>query len=294
MAPAATDTAASASLASQRPTRVADPANPATTRRNETLVASWQGLEADGQVRFDEQGRLILDRELRRRFDFILSGLGEQSLNGLRQLLADQLAGEFDAARVDQVLSEFDRYVDFLQAADALMASSAPDLRSRFEATRQLQQDLLGEERAQTWFGEENAYHERTLDVLDGRLQPGDPEHDAWAADVEAATAHHLAMEMDQQYRQANMDPALRYVEREALYGSEAADRLAALDAERAAWDARVAAFAAERQRLLDTPGLGPAERERQLQQWLMAEFDEAERRRIEALDREGLIDGPP
>lgn len=258
------------------------------------VISSWVDVDADGTIQFDEKGRLRVDRNLRRRFDFILTGLGEVPPDRLRAEFGRQLEAAYTPEQVAQILSEFDRYVDYLRSADALMSSTAPDLRSRFEAVTALQRDFLGPERSEAWFGEDNAYLERTLDVMEGRIEGGDEAQDPYAAELQAATAHHMAVEMADQYERLGIEPAQRHVEREALYGTEAADRLAALDAERAAWETRVRAYAQERARLEAMLGLGEAERQAALGAWIDGEFSEAEQRRLIALERNGLLEGPP
>jgi lipase chaperone LimK len=92
-----------------------------------------------------------------------------------------------------------------------------------------------------------------------------------------------LASEQTSQFDALDVPPAQRQAERAALFGAEAAERLAALDAERAAWDARVAAVRAQHQGWADSE-LDPAEREARLQNLLDADFSDSEQRRVRAL----------
>ena len=50
--------------------------------------ASWRGTVPDGALREDERGNLIVSEEVRRRFDYFLSALGEEELNVLRGRVA--------------------------------------------------------------------------------------------------------------------------------------------------------------------------------------------------------------
>jgi len=141
-------------------------------------------------------------------------------------------------------------------------------------------------------FGEENRYLERTLDILAGEMRPGDPDLDPWADEVQAATGHLLAAEMNRQYELKRIDPSLRHAEREVLFGSDAADRLAELDAERAAWQLRVAEYTQVRRELAHQLGSETAAFEQALEDYRAQHFSPAEGRRIQGMERAGLIDG--
>lgn len=72
---------------------------------------------------------------------------------------------------------------------------------------------------------------------------------------------------------------------REERFGREAADRMAALDADRADWAARVTEYRSEREALLATMD-DFAEREAALNDLRERHFSEDERKRVEILDR--------
>jgi lipase chaperone LimK len=258
------------------------------------VAASLAGSDPDGEIRFAPDGRLVIDRALRHRFDYLLSAIGEQSLEQLRQSLLASLTGRFSRDQVEQVMAEFDLYAAYLRAVDELFPDRPASLHEQMTALTELQADLLGQQRAEAWFGEENRYIKRTLAAMDGDLEPGNPDQDPWAAEIEQATSHHLALEMNRQYQLLDLPADQRHLERSALFGEDAADRLAELDAERAAWQARVDAYNALRQTLLDDPALSGAEIEQLLARELALGFDETEQRRILAMQKAGLLDGDP
>jgi lipase chaperone LimK len=93
-----------------------------------------------------------------------------------------------------------------------------------------------------------------------------------------------LASEQTSQFDALDVPPAQRQVERAALFGPEAAERLALLDAERAAWDTRVAMVRAQQQAWAADTTLDPAQREARLQSLLDVDFSDSEQRRVRAL----------
>ena len=81
--------------------------------------------------------------------------------------------------------------------------------------------------------------------------------------------------------------------EREALFGAEAAARLAQADAEIAAWDARVRAYVQARDAIRADGRLDAAARDRAIATLQARSFDAAELRRIASLEAIGQLQTP-
>ena len=254
---------------------------------------SLRGSDPDGQVRFDEFGQLVIDRELRRRFDYLLTTSGELSLGQMRQLLSEQLADHHSIMEIAQVLDEFDRYLSYLRAVTEHGLEPGSSLRQQLAELKRLQQHWLGSERAEAWFGESNRYMARSLAILEGEITPGEPDLDPWAEQLQAATGHHADVLLNREYRQQGIDPQQRHQERQILYGQAAADRLAALDAQRDDWQARLDHYRQHYLRLQQQPNLSASERAARLEQLRQQGFSEAEQRRLLALQQAGLLEDP-
>lgn len=250
------------------------------------LAPSLRGAELDGALRMDESGQLVQDRELRRLFDHLLAGMGEVSLDALRQRLREHALGIGGERLARQALEAFERYTDYLRREAELGLSRIADLGERLDAAMALRRSLLGDELSEAFFGEEERYARDTLSRLQGGEGETDaPEAERWRAERIDATEHQRALEQTEQFEHFALPPAQRHAERTALYGEAAADRLAALDAERAAWQQRLSEWRTERARILADARLDAAARERLLQAELASRFDEAEQRRVRALD---------
>jgi len=250
------------------------------------VAPSLRGTELDGALSVDASGRLLLDRELRRLFDHLLAGMGEVSLDSLRERLRHVALDQGGEALAAQVLAAFERYLDYLRAEDRLVLPPGSGPAERLDALMALRRSELGEELAEAWFGEEERYALSALERLVGDEQAADPEAaQRWQAERDEATGFQLAVEQTEQFDQLGISAEQRFAEREAMYGEAAARRLAALDAERAAWQRRLLEWRAERERLLADASLGAAAREAALEAALQARFDEAEQRRVRALD---------
>jgi lipase chaperone LimK len=122
---------------------------------------------------------------------------------------------------------------------------------------------------------------ERRLQALDQQLPPA-----VRAARADAMAVGHLRGD-EQQLRAAGASAQEIHAWREHRFGTEAADRLAALDRERAAWEQRLDDYRRARQVIDGNAALTAEARTRAIDALRAARFTPAERVRIEALDGE-------
>lgn len=261
------------------------PPSPQDARLADLLTrSSLRGSEIDGQVRLGADGRLLMDAELVRFFEYHLALLGELDLTTLRALLAGHVAQRLNSDAVPIVLAAFERYLGLRQALNDL--SPGLTLRQTIEARTQLEREWFGED-AEAMFGEARAYDSRTAQRLEASRpeEHSDTGHGQSAHEREARSAL-LAEEQTRQFDALGLAPAERQAERTALWGAEAAARLDALDAERAAWESRLRTYAAERARMIEEGTATSA----QLEALRQRSFDARERLRVEALERVGAL----
>jgi len=264
--------------------------------------ASLRDSEVDGGITIRD-GRIVPDLELRRLFDYFLSALGEKPLADIRTWLMAHVRERYGADTIAETIDLFDRYVALLQATERLSLTGL-DQRARHTQLSSLRRNLLGPELADAFFGAEERYLTYTLDRLDvlkdatlspavraqklDELARGLPEGELSLQ--QDSTIGALVDEQTQQLDAIGASAEDRFNEREALVGKEAAGRLATLDAERLAWDERIARYKATRALILADEHLDARTRELRLTQLLTTEFDEAERRRVQSLDAIGRL----
>lgn len=266
---------------------------------------SLRDTEVDGGVRVDAQGRPLPDRELRRLFDYFLTRTGEQSPEAIRVALIAHLQPRLAADALASVLGWFDAYVA-LERDSVATGHEARDTAAAVARVRSLRRERLGAELAEAWYGEEerayddalarralaadqgldDATRARRLAELDARL---DPQRQALQTQSQALDS---AVRQSRDFEARRVDAATRYAQREALYGGEAAQRLAQLDARKAQWQDRLRRYAAQRQRVLADTALSDSQRQQRMASLLQG-FDANERRRVDALARNGLLPGP-
>ncbi len=277
------------------------PGEPATPGAP-SLPASLQDTESDGGVTLDASGRLVPDLALRRLYDHFLSGIGERSIDEIRALLAARLDAITTPEGKRQALDVFERYLRYLREVDLAAARlSALPLRERLAMLSDLRRQQLGSEMAGAFFNDEEAYQRYTLDsrelAEDSALSR--EERAARQREITAALPDAVRIPLLEQQRiEADLadaqaidtlasDSDERHRLRSERYGEEAAARMELLDRERAVWDARVAAYRAERTRL---QALDASERQAALDAYLIRHFDEAEQRRIRSLEGIGEL----
>lgn len=264
---------------------------------------SLRDTSVDGSISLDLNGRPKADRGLRRLFDYFLARTDERTPAAIRDDLSAHLrdALHLDVAAQAQVLQWFDKYVAAQHAAVEMARSG--DLRADAARLRDLHRGLLGEELARAWFGVDDDYAAYTAERLalarDKSLSAAEKaqrtaELEASMDPVEresyhAATDFQVASLQSREFDAAGTDAGTRHAERAALWGEEAATRLAALDQAEADWNARVAAYAQARDAVLANTALGAGAREAQLAA-LLDGFSAAEQRRVLSLVQANVL----
>lgn len=303
-APPSTPTAVAATGDDAAPHADAPALSAASTPPRESPLPqarSWDGTTVDGEIHLDAHGKLVPDRALRNLFDYLLTARGELTLEQIKQRLA--AAGEargLDTAQRAALAALFQRYLDYLDALPqvALPGSDPDSLRRTYEARKALRRGVLGIEMAEGFFAEDEARDRYEIDAMAIRRDPAlTPEARAKAlADLRAQEAPPALREIDQRsatvidldaeterLRAAGASAAQIQALRERTVGSDAAQRLAELDAQRAQWQQRVDALRAERDRILADPSFAAADRQRQIDALIARDFTEPEAVRLRA-----------
>ncbi len=265
------------------------------------LLARWQrsslrGTEVDGGIQLDAAGRLLLDLDLRRLFDHFLSLSGEFSDSEIRRLLGLHVEASHGSTVASAALEAFDRYLGLRNALAALPADA--ELAQRLAALQRLRREWFGDA-ADAMFGDDEAHTAYTLERLallrdaeldeatrQERLAALEATRPASALDgQQAAVSALLAEEQTEQFDTLGASEAERRAERSALWGEDAADRLATLDRERAQWQQRLADYVRQRDRLANDPRLDAGARAAAIEALRRRSFADNERVRVESLE---------
>lgn len=222
----------------------------------------------DGDWGVDAQGRLQPSLALRRRFDQLLTTLGEVNLDELTAWLLDRTLRDVGPQASTEIMAVWERYIA-LQERRHATAARLDDPRSWAQALAERQRvrrEILGPVWAEAFYRDEEEAMRRRIEqglqasspassTLDPLLHP-DPQLDA-----------------DELHRR-----------RIAQFGAEAAERLRAEDEAEALWQARLAQARAQVQALQQAAHLSEPQRRDAIEGWIASHFDEREQWRVKAL----------
>lgn len=275
------------------PSRFVDASADVLRRARGPRPRSLSGTEVDGGLSVGEDGHFRPDADALALFDYFLAASGEEPPAVIRQRILDAIAQRLAPPADAEAVAFLDRYLDYREAVRELAEGGAvpPELARRLQWLRELRRAHFGVD-SEALFGSDETMTridlERRRVFMDATLS--DAERAEQLAGLEEqlpesvrearrrASAPARVRDDVRRLRAAGADPSKVFAVREAAFGTEAAQRLAALDEERAAWDARVEAYRLDREALLAELGgdaLGP--------EHSLAESDQA---RLEALRR--------
>jgi lipase chaperone LimK len=264
------------------------------------LPHSLEGTEVDGWLGVDDDGRLVVTPGARWFFDYFLSATGEEAPEQIRARIVSEIDKRLPPTAAREAVDLLDRYLAYRDRVRTLLASGAPDdVERRLAQLRDIRRQAFGAADAAALFGDEEAVQaldiERRRVLSDATLSPdererrlGDIEQQlppaARQARADSATLIQLN-EDERQLRGAGASPEDLHALREQRFGGEAADRLDALDRERAAWQQRLDDYRSARRALEDSAALSTDARARAVETLLAERFSPEERLRVEALD---------
>ena len=262
------------------------------------FVKSMEDTTPDGQLQLTAEGQLVVDAELGHLFDYYLAGLGEKDLQAITSEIERELERRLApgvAAQAKRLLARYLGYKRALAGAEQGLGASG-DLvkaaRARLAAKQQLRPGFFSAAESAGLFGLADAYDADALARLelahDARLTPAQRATRlaaldkqlpaAMREDREAPTKVLRVEESAQKLRAAGAGDDEIHRLRAAAFSPEAANRLAEVDREEAAWQARIKQYQAQRAVLASRP-------EPVLQQLRDQYFSLEEQRRLPAYE---------
>lgn len=263
------------------------------------------GLPAPLQT--DESGILIVDERLRDVFEHYLTAIGEEPLATIVGRIQHQLQRELSAENYALALSLLDSYLQYRNNIGviinnhAIYVGAVPfDVEAIVAVKREIREsrsDFMPPDVADALFSKEDAYDNYMMEKLRIHANDSLPENkkiDALAVLDEQAlqagaigstlpSALALSRNRSATMRDAGESEATIYEARRELLGEGAADRMAALDAERQEWQHRLREY---RQELTSIDGYPKKERAHLVEQIRRRHFQGSELVRVRALDR--------
>lgn len=273
----------------------------------ESLPGSLQGTEVPDGLRTHADGSLQVTPGLRDVFDYFLSVIGEEDIDTvvarIRAYLDDQLpAGA--AAEAQRILEDYlafrDSLADLLMNTAQVQRADVDAIRQHQQAIRDRRQQFLAPAVNDAFFSAQDSWDDFGLSRL--TVMTDDALTTQQKAAALSALRHNLPFDM-----QEDVDAVMRHQDlkaltlelaaaggseaelrqlREQVVGAEAADRLEALESERAHFQLRVSDWLDLRGRLLADSSLAPSDRTQQVEQLRTQYFSDDEQVRVITLEQ--------
>ena len=270
------------------------------------LPRSLRGTQPPGGWLQVEDGQLVPTPQLRELFEYYLSALGEESLQTIVARIRAALSVLPEGPR-QQALEILGHYLDYRLALTQLGSGSQgavgpgsdpSAIAAQLGKVRDLRRSTLGESVAEAFFARDEALDQYTLARLriakDDSLTPEQKKEQLAAAASQlpesmqqsrAATQRFESYQQSLQKLRGSGASAARIDQlRQQTFGAEAAQRLAALDQQRADWRRRWKEYRAAVAQV-DAAGLSADEKAQQQSQLRQQYFSSSEMARVEALD---------
>ncbi|KGF79624.1 hypothetical protein IA69_23505 [Massilia sp. JS1662] len=236
------------------------------------FAPSLQGTRPDGAVHVASDDSIVADAQLIELFDYYLSTVGEKSPAAVRAEIERELDRTLRPAAAAAAKRVLTRYIAYRQALAGLQNDrrlAGPDaaaLKRRLNALRSLRAQYFSQREIAAIFGREDAANADALarmEIRDDRNLSAQQKQARLAAldaglpaDVRAAREATLKIVRVQEEAErlraggAGEEDVFRL--RAEAFGADAAQRLADVDREEAAWKRRIDAYLAERRALHD------------------------------------------
>ena len=271
----------------------------------ENMPKSLSDTEVDGALEVDSAGNLIISHSIRQVFDYFLSAIGEEDLttiiSRIRAYIRHKLPAKA-AVQAEQILDSYLAYREALGHVPQVQGDPSlniPGIRQQKEAVQALRSQYLTREVSEAFFGDEDAYDrytmarievmqdkslsatekaKRTAELLNG-LPP------ALKESVQTLNKYQELTTFTEDWKTRGGKPEELRAIREQVVGVEAADRLEALDQERAVWDGRMNDYLQQRENIMNNQALSEQDRKKQVNDIKQKNFNEQERIRVDALE---------
>ena len=276
------------------------------------FVRSMQDTVPDGNLQVlqggsaDASSAPLAYGELKRLFDYYLSAVGEQSIEGITAHLRGELERRLPAPQAKKAQRLLDLYIAFkrellvLESKPELSGNAVQAIRARMLAMQDLRARYFSAEETQGMFGFDDAYDMDAIARLevsqDPALNAEQKKQQLAALDTamspvlrEAREASLVVVRVEQQAQELRAKGASEddiYRMRAKAFDPEAAARLADVDREETIWKARIAQYQEQRSKVLQSNAqASESERQAAVLQLQQSLFSQPELPRLVAYD---------
>lgn len=226
-------------------------------------------------------------------FEYFISGLVDNDTDTIEQRFEHYSQQRDGSEQLEPEL--FEKYMRYKAALAALKRNGdeATDFQGLHQQILLMQSEFFTADEQERLFGEENLLRELALTkkAIKESAQTPEEYQQRWENELSQ-----LPPELQNSFRNATvltalndtnaMDTQSQYIAREALVGSEAAERLMTLDQKRADFDQQFDSYLVARADILNNASFNDAEKVQAINGLREPLFDKNQWRRVEALER--------
>lgn len=233
---------------------------------------SQQDIDIDCKMNLDAGQRLIVNEQTKNCFEYFITQYGEKSIDQIKTDFEKYIRANYQEPALSQILDLWTRYMDYREQLGKLQpptsnSNTAKYYREIYEKQQNLRKTYFSREEIQGLFGEENLYHEYTLQRLEiledkslseaekgKRLKelfeqlPAD-----WKENLEQMNKLEDLRTLTADLKARNASAQEIRQMRLNLVGAEATGRLEALDTQRSQWQQQVNSYLAQRDSILQS-----------------------------------------
>ena len=270
---------------------------------------SLKGTTIDGLYPVDEQGNLLLSKDIKNRFEYFLSTMGEFPLEQVLDMIKEDIALNLVSPAKEQALKLFDDYVAYKYALSELEASlSAPEdyeindierMRAQLQQMRDVRRNYLDVEAVDAFFGFDEMYDDFMLARLEiqNNRQLTDEEKAAQLSGLEQGLPQDVqdmrnetqrvsqVFQLTQEIKESGGTAEDVYKINEQEFGQEAAQRLQLLDQQRDEWQSRVNIYISQKQGIEADENLTEAEKLAAVSELKASTFEASEYHKLSAYE---------
>lgn len=269
---------------------------------------SLKGTSIDGIYPVDADGNLVMSQDVKHRFEYFLSTMGEFTLEEVLQFVRDDIQLNLQNPAQQQALTLFDQYIAYkyalveleqgLQAPQAYELNDLERYRYQLQQLRDVRREYLPAEAVDAFFGFDENYDDFMLNRLEiqnnrqlsaqEKKQQLDSLEDMLPEDVrqmrnETQKVSQYFTLTEKMQKDGASETEIFEVNSQA-FGQEAALRLKAVQQQRQAFQNKVASYVSAKQQIENDKQLSAEQKTQQLEA-LLVPFSETERLRLPALE---------
>jgi len=273
------------------------------------LAKSLRGTRIPAAFTLDAEGHLIITPSIKSVIEYFLSATGEESLETIIARIEEFITQQLEEPARSEALDVVAQYIGYKEALIDLesdfadntnLSGQSSDYLTMFQYRREARMNNLSPEIYDAFFADEDKADNYTASLLEIGKNSNltDEEKEA-----QYLTAEQLLPRQEQVIKQAErtretLQANIRAAKsqgandeeifqmRADVYGHEAAERFAAADTKKAAWDARFEQYRQQRQQILGNEGLSDTDKANEISTLQSSLFSQTEQRRLATLDQ--------